>query len=227
MEIKTYSYRFSKEILTNPKFIYIYNEIINICRQCPIPCFKGKSKSQPDKDVVQQMMNYYFEKRFCDVGWSCETYASPESDEDALRLDFFKSFPIPNISEKNKSEKKELKVAVEVEFGNVGSSYRDYFKFQLSYSSDLADICIFVVPSSSLANRIDSGVSNFEKTLREIPSAELSFTMPILIIGLFEDNYEWDVKELEGDISKLKQRGGKITDLGRKIVNDYIDSIRG
>lgn len=48
----------------------------------------------------------------------------------------------------------------------------------------MTDICILIVPSNAFCKRIDTGVSNFEKTVREIPSAKLSITVPILVIGL-------------------------------------------
>lgn len=46
MKIKTYSYRFAEEILQHPKYEHIYNELITICKDAPIPVYKGKSKSQ-------------------------------------------------------------------------------------------------------------------------------------------------------------------------------------
>ena len=43
------------------------------------------------------------------------------------------------------------------------------------------------MPTSALAKRIDANVVNYERTLRELPAAELSITLPILLIGLEPD----------------------------------------
>jgi len=45
----------------------------------------------------------------------------------------------------------------------------------------------------SLAKRIDSNVVNFERTVRELPSAILSVTLPILLIGVSPDDKQVDV----------------------------------
>ena len=195
MKIKTYSYRYAEEILQHPNNIEIYNEIIDICKGCPVPVYKEKSDKQKGKDVIQQLMNTYFYEAFAKRGWEDEPYASPDNMDDSLRADFRKKF--------KKKNKESISVQIEVEFGNVASSYRNYFKFQLSFSYGLADICVIIVPSTRLAKRIDSGVSNFEKVVREIPSANLSITVPILVIGLFDV----DDKEKEIDIWDIKKEG--------------------
>ena len=78
MLIKTYSYRFADEVLSSPDFIMVKQEIINICQGCPVPVFRGKSTSQPSKDVVQQIMNTYFRLQFEAYGWSIEPLATPD-----------------------------------------------------------------------------------------------------------------------------------------------------
>lgn len=44
MKILTYSYRFAEEILTHHKYINIYDELITICKDAPIPVYHDKSK---------------------------------------------------------------------------------------------------------------------------------------------------------------------------------------
>lgn len=145
--------------------------------------------------------------------------ATPDNYEDALRSDFRKTF----FDEKNN---KLITIQIEVEFGNVASSYRNYFKFQLSFANALTDICILIVPSQHLSVRIDSGVSNFEKACREIPSAKLSLTVPVLVIGLFEDvESEWNVKEIEKNLKILKGSSKNIMEQHYNIVNEYIKNI--
>jgi len=225
LRIQTYSYRFAEEILQHPRYLPVYEEVIRVCRECPLPVYKGKSSAQRNKDVIQQIMNTYFKLRFISLDWQPEPLVTPDDNEDALRSDFRKTFI-------NKESRDVLAtIQIEVEFGNVASSYRNYFKFQLSFSYDLADICILIVPSYRLANRIDTGVSNFEKVVREIPSAKLSITVPTLVVGLFDRDEEgnlepeWNVKNITKDITILK--GSRIETFERhtKIVQSYIDSL--
>ena len=90
----------------------------------------------------------------------------------------------------------------------------------------MTDICILIVPSQHLSVRIDSGVSNFEKACREIPSAKLSLTVPVLVIGLFEDvESEWNVKEIEKNLKILKGSSKNIMEQHYNIVNEYIKNI--
>lgn len=220
MRIKTYSYRFAEEILLSPDFISLRQEIMDICQMCPIPVFPGKSVHQPNKDVVQQLMNTYFRLQFEYHGWISEPLATPEDSEDALRADFRKTF----VGENGKR----ITAQIEVEFGNVASSYRNYFKFQLSFSHDLTDIGILIVPSTSLANRIDSGVANYEKAIREIPQAKLSVTVPTLVIGLFDKDdkgekiTEWDVKSLDVKLEVAQNKNRIVSKEHEELVESYI-----
>lgn len=225
MHIKIFSYRFAEEILQHPRYLPIYEEIIEICRGCPLPVYEGKSVAQRNKDIVQQIMNTYFRLRFVSLGWEPESLATPDDNEDALRSDFRKTFIDEETGEVV------ITMQIEVEFGNVASSYRNYFKFQLSFSYDLTDICVIIVPSYKVANRIDTGVSNFEKVVREIPSAKLSITVPILVVGLFDvddagnPELEWNVKTITEDLSILKGSKKETYERHCEIVQGYIDSL--
>lgn len=224
MIVRYYSYRFAAEILQHPKYVMIFNELMRVCIECPLPLYEGKSRTQAGKDIVQQVMNSFFKHRFVSLGWEPEPLATPNTNEDALRSDFRKTFFDPTTGEVTAT------IQIEVEFGNVASSYRNYFKFQLSFSYGLADICVLIVPSQHLSVRIDSGVSNFEKTLREIPSAKLSITVPTLVIGLFDEDINgrvvpWDVKAITTDLDVLK--GDKIAYQERHnaIIQDYVSRV--
>ncbi len=221
MEIKTFSYRFAEEILQHERYREAYDEIIEICKACPVPVYQGKSKNQTKLDVVQQIMNTYFWEAFKLKGWKDEPLATPNTNEDELRSDFRKTF-------KKENGYGEITIQIEVEFGNVASSYRNYFKFQLSYSYDLTDVCILIVPSQHLCTRIDSGVSNFEKVLREIPSAKLSVTVPILVIGLFDVDEDgvivepWDVKAECNNLEIIKGSKKNREEEHKALVMSYI-----
>jgi hypothetical protein len=220
MEIRTFSYRFAEEILQHPRYLPVYEELLRVCRYCPVAVYEGKSEKQRNKDVLQQIMNTYFKLRFTSLGWEPEPLATPTETEDALRSDFRKTFCDPETGEIL------ITAQIEVEFGNVASSYRNYFKFQLSYSYTMTDICVLIVPSQHLSVRIDSGVSNFEKTVREIPSAKLSITVPTLVIGLFDEGVTpWDVKAITTDLAILKGDTKSTNARHCEIVQSYIDSL--
>ena len=218
MKIKKFSYRYAQEILEHPKYKDAYEEILKICEGCPVPVYKGKSSKQKNLDVVQQIINTYFKLIFLHHGWELEPLATPENHEDSLRSDFRKIFT-SKIGEK-------LTIQVEVEMGNIASSYRNYFKFQLSYSYDLTNICLLILPCDKLSKRIDSGVASYEKTVREIPSAKLSITVPTLIIGLDDEgSVEIDLKKYTTDLNILKGSTIGLKREHEKIVAEIIETI--
>lgn len=171
MRLHIFSYRFAEEILQHPSHEGIWDEVTGACREAPLFIWPGKSKKNPRLDVVQQLMNVYFDRRFAiDFQWTHHPLAT-KIEESALRADFRKSFgPIA--------------VQIEVQFGNMARWYPDVFKFQTAYSQNLVNAAISIVPVHMLGKRIDSNIAHFERVLRELPSAELSITLPILLIGL-------------------------------------------
>jgi len=218
MNLKTFSYRYAEEILEHEYFKDAKNELLDICSKCPLPVYKNKSKSQPKLDVVQQIINTYFKIAFAAVGWEEEPLVTPKSNDDSLRGDFRKTFR--KIIDHG--EVKEITLQIEVEMGNIASSYRNYFKFQLSYAHNLANVAILILPCDKLSKRIDSGVASYEKTVREIPSANLSITVPILVIGLDDEGTpEIDISLLTTDMDVVK--GAKIKD--KEKHNNLVNSI--
>jgi hypothetical protein len=201
MNIKLFSYRYALEVLEHKCCHHALDEILEICRNTPLPVYANKSKNQAKLDVVQQIINTYFKLAFAQHEWKPEPLVTPDNFEDALRGDFRKSFQKKVCND----AKKEITLQIEVEMGNIASSYRNYFKFQLSYAYKLADIAILILPCDNLSRRIDSGVASYEKTVREIPSADLSITVPILVIGLDDTNTEpVDVKGYVQDLQVVK-----------------------
>ena len=223
MRIETFSYRFAREILEHPSHVDAYDEVMEVCSTCPLPVFKGKSSNQASRDVVQQVMNTYLRIAFCEKGWEDEPPASPPEYGDELRADFRKTFY---------TGAEPLTVQIEAEFGNAASIYRNLFKFSLSFASNLCDVGVIIVPSQHLCTRIDSGVANFEKVCRELPSAKLSTTVPIFVIGLFDEEgdgssvEEWDVKSLVGDLDVAKGMTNATAGPHNAFIKEYRDSIR-
>lgn len=212
MNLKFYSHKFAEHILTHKDFIEVFNEICWICKNTPIPVYKNKSKNQKRLDVVQQIMDTYLNKQFKTLGW--DVNKSIPIKDDYVKFDYLKEI-----------YKDELRCSlqIEVEFGNVASIYRDYFKLQLSNLNQLCDIGIMIIPTETLSKRIDSGVASFEKTVKEIQSGNLLFNFPLLIVGLdSEGSEEWDIKEIESDLKLLQNKGNIKHEL---LVLNYINSL--
>lgn len=213
MKYEIFSYRFAEEILQHEKHVQCWNETIEAITKAPVFIFPGKSKNKR-LDVVQQLQNAYFDRKFAiEFGWTFHPIATkiPNSN---LTADFRKEF-------------NGLHVQAEVQFGNMSRWYSDIFKFQAAYSESLTQAAVSIVPMSSLATRIDSNVANFERAKRELPSANLSITLPILLIGVSIDE-----KTSIIDVSKSKFAGIKeITGRGKldnrwRVVNSYFDNRR-
>lgn len=219
----TYSYRYAEEILQHPFYQQAYNEILQICQNCPLPVYPGKSVNQPRLDVVQQIINTYFKIMFSPQNnWEHEPHVSPQNLEDTLRADFKKSFTYPLVN--SVGEYPRITTQIEVEMGNIASSYRNYFKFQLSFSHQLSDIGIIILPCDSISRRIDSGVASFEKTVREIPSANLSITVPILVIGLdYSDDSLVDVRNFTTDMNIVKGASNQYLEQHLGLVDSIIN----
>lgn len=216
MNIKTFSYRYSQEILEHKCCKEALDEIISICSKCPLPIYKNKSSAQPRLDVVQQIINTYFKIVFEENGWEIEPLVTPKDFKDSLRGDFRKKFTKRFSNDNNET----FTLQIEVELGNIASSYRNYFKFQLSYAYNMADIAILILLSDNLSKRTDSGVASFEKTVREIPSANLSITVPILVIGLN------DLETLEIDITKFTTDLEVVKGAKNKYKNKHIELVK-
>jgi len=211
VRIETRSYRFATEIVQHPNFSTAWGEITEIFSSAPLFVYPGKSSKNSSLDVVQQVLNTYFDRRFVsDKGWEHHPLAT-RIEESNLRADFRKQFG-------------NLTIQAEIQFGNMSRWYSDIFKFQTAYSDGLIQMGLSVVPMQELAKRIDSNVVNFERAWRELPSAKLSITLPILLIGLGIDD-----RTVIADISKcqfksIKQIRGTGKEENRwRIVNGYLN----
>ncbi len=196
MKYEIFSYRFAEEILQHKRHRQAWKEIIDAITECPVFVFPGKSKKKPKLDVVQQLQNAYFDRKFSiDFGWEFHPVATriPKSN---LTADFRKSF-------------NGLDVQTEVQFGNMARWYTDIFKFQAAYSEALAQAAVSIVPTYSLAKRIDQNVVNFERAIRELPSAKLSITLPILLIGVSVDEKTKIIDVSKSSFTDIKQFTGQ------------------
>ncbi|MEX1264633.1 MAG: BglII/BstYI family type II restriction endonuclease [Actinomycetota bacterium] len=84
-------------------------------------------------------------------------------------------------------------VFVEVEFGNVASMHRDFFKFQIANRAGAGAVGVLVVATDKLARFFDSGVATFEIADKSRPFLAIGVQMPIWIIGIEPDDFEFAI----------------------------------
>lgn len=213
MRVDLYSYRHAQGILQHESHTAGWEEIITVLVEVPLFVYGRKSARRPRLDVVQQVMNTFFDRRLgVDLGWEYGPLAT-KITESGLKADFRKTFG-------------KLSIQVEVQFGNMARWYSDVFKFQTAYSQGLAQVGLSVVPTQSLGARIDSNVAHFERAKREIPSAELSITLPILLAGLSPEEHTPEVNLCECRFSTVADISGRgSTDNRYRIVNAYLGGV--
>jgi hypothetical protein len=184
-----------------------------ICEGAPLFTWPGKSSKNQRLDVVQQLMNVYFDRRFAiDAGWQHHPLAT-RIESSGLRADFRKTFG-------------SLAVQVEVQFGNMARWYSDIFKFQTAYSQGLIQAAICILPTATLGRRTDSNVANFDRAVRELPSAELSITLPILLLGLEPDFATAEINVSQSKFAEVKELTGKSkADNLWRVVNGTLDGV--
>lgn len=174
MRFSVFSYRYAQEILEHPRNRAAWDEIVAAVSNAPLFIHPRKSVSNSRLDVVQQCMNTWFDRELSvEAGWLYHPLATNIANS-KLAADFRKEFP--NVT-----------VQAEVQFGNMSRWYSDIFKLQTAYSQELANIGLSIVPMGTLARRIDSNIVSYERVVRELPSANLSITLPILVIGIEPD----------------------------------------
>jgi hypothetical protein len=121
--------------------------------------------------VNQTAMNAEIKRSLHGEGWTSEPVAAgPMAGPDAplgLRGDFVRN-----------------RVFVEVEFGNVASMHRDFFKFQVASRSGAGDVGVLVTATDRLAKFFDSGVTTFESAQRHRPYLAIGVQMPVWLIGM-------------------------------------------
>jgi len=114
----------------------------------------------------QKAPNTLLDDEFRARGWQCQP-AVTEDEVTGIKADYKKD-----------------RVQVEVQFGNMARWYTDVFKFQVSYSLDLIDVAVLVVPMQGFASTIDENVAYYERVMRELPYAKMSITLPIWVVGV-------------------------------------------
>lgn len=213
MKLHVFSYRYALEILQHPNNLSAWTEIESVLSDAPVFTYPGKSKRNSRLEIVQQLMNTYFDRRFAiDCGWNYHPFATGIMDS-KLAADFRKNFV-------------RITIQAEVQFGNMARWYSDIFKLQAAYSQSLIHAGLCVVPMHNMATRIDSNIAYYERAVRELPAAELSITLPILLVGLEQDDKTpVDVRPCQfASPQEITGKGSKQYNRWR-IVNGYIKGV--
>jgi hypothetical protein len=147
--------------------------------------------------VNQRAMNNAIKAALRDDGWTAEPVAAgPMAGPDAplyLKGDFVRG-----------------SVFVEVEFGNVASMHRDFFKFQIANRSGAGAVGVLVVATDKLARFFDSNVATFEIAVRNKPYLAIGVQMPIWIIGIEPDDFEFSIGPRYREMWELCRANGVI-----------------
>lgn len=94
MKVETFSYRFAEEILQHPRHGQVWAEISQVLADVPLFVYPGKSARNTRLDVVQQLLNTFFDRRLAvDLGWTYHPLATGIQDS-GLQADFRKDFEV-------------------------------------------------------------------------------------------------------------------------------------
>lgn len=198
MKYSIFSYRYAREILEHHTNSDAWDEIIDVVSRAPLFIHPGKSGRNARLDVVQQCMNTWFDRALAvEHGWLYHPLATAIANS-RLAADFRKAFP-------------SITIQAEVQFGNMSRWYSDIFKLQTAYSQSLVHLGLSVVPMGILGRRIDSNIVSYERVIRELPSADLSITLPILVIGIEPDEATRvvDLRETQIPLPRLIRKGSE------------------
>ena len=167
-----------------------YGQIISALTSIKVPICKG-FKRKPF-DVKQGLLNSMIDHAFVQRGWVSQPYVDTSTER--------KSSQKGDFSIETECG---LKVLVEVEFGNVASTFRDLYKFNLAYSTESYDCGIFILPDKELAKRVDT-IQNIDGARTLIEDARDSINLPLVLIGVGFDGREVNLLSIKDDVEYWK-----------------------
>ena len=167
-----------------------YGQIISALTSIKVPICKG-FKREPF-DVKQGLLNSMIDHAFVQRGWVSQPYVDTSTER--------KSSQKGDFSVETECG---LKVLVEVEFGNVASTFRDLYKFNLAYSTESYDCGIFILPDKELAKRVDT-IQNIDGARTLIEDARDSINLPLVLIGVGFDGREVNLLSIKDDVEYWK-----------------------
>lgn len=81
-------------------------------------------------------------------------------------------------------------VFVEVEFGNMASTYRDIFKFVIAHRSGAGEVAVLITGTRRMMKFCDQGVATYEGSLRMLPYLKIGVQMPVWLVGVEPEDWE-------------------------------------
>lgn len=168
--------------------------------------------------VDQAALNGELNGSFRDAGWTNQPVASGTlAGADAplgLKGDFHRNG-----------------VFVEVEFGNIASMHRDFFKFQIANRSGTGQVAVLIAATERLARFFDSGVTTFEAARRHLPYLAIGIQMPVCFVGFEPDSFD-AIGDRYEELRRLCEENGLAchpfaTALGADVMDPQTGSPRG
>jgi hypothetical protein len=195
-----YSHRLGSLLLEDEE---AYAELCSLLATIRIPICPGFKR--PPFDVKQGLLNRLIDRSFEEHGWETQPLVDRNNLSGSQQKGDF-----------TKATSSGLRILVEVEFGNVASTFRDLYKFNLAYALDSYDVGVLVVPDDELASRIDT-VQNFDGARRLVHEARQAMNLPLVILPVGLDGREVQLLDLEPH--KEVWKSYKISDF-----DDWIES---
>jgi len=147
------------------------SDLVDFCESFNAPTTPTANRKYP---VSQKILNAMFRYKLSQIGWDINNkrvYPSGHVVKANHEGDF--TGELENC----------ITVFGEIEFGNVGSSFRDLIKFIQVESFSTYDAIIFILPKKQFAKKIES-IGCYEDLCKIIAYLSTSLNVPILIIGI-------------------------------------------
>lgn len=187
MKILTYQHNWHSNVSDSVRVGV--NHLIGVAERMPFPIWPEKSPKANDETItcprklkelrgycgLQSVMNTYFEQELMDHGFKMQVDPRPGSSQ---KMDFLR----PNVYG-------EQPTGYEMEFGYTARIESNLMKFSDSYLKGRMGSAVLVVPTSSVARQLASGVATFENAVELLKfwSPEL-VRCPVLVVGLDDEN---------------------------------------
>ena len=183
----------AKFILQGSQEIEQFKQVI---RDLRMPTTVGYAN--PKYPINQKILNAMLRYKLGDLGWQNKGVLLAPGRSD---LKIGQQGDFSRILENG------LRIFVEVEFGNIASIFRDFFKFSFVRDIDTYDLGILVVPSESISKEIE-GCYSFQAVKRILKHTRGSIQTPLLVLGI-DPNRDDDIdcKLLEPEWGREKWRG--------------------
>lgn len=146
-------------------------DLVGFCESFNVPTTPQANKQFP---VSQKILNAMFRKMLNQIGWNIQNKRVYPTGH-VIRANHEGDFTgeLDNF----------ITVFGEIEFGNVGSSFRDLIKFIQVESFSTHDAIIFILPKKQFSKKIER-IGCFEDMCDIVDYLSGSLSIPILIIGL-------------------------------------------